>query len=211
MSNSLNRPTNYAPGAGSALPNNASALERALDQLDGERLTGTQLDQPGTGGLKRAIPFLWDADTVPMALLPLLAWAFRLDFFDTAWPERFQREMVKNARRLNQLRGTVAGIKLMLESLGHANAQVIENPNGRRRGEGYARGEGYLRTKADDWATFSIILTNALSDRQYQILLAALDRVKRNCCWLVEMNQPNTQLLRGLGHKRGEGKTRGIV
>lgn len=211
MSTSLNRPANYTPGAGSALPNNASALERALDQLDGERLTGTRLDQPGTGGLKRVIPFLWDADTVPMAMLPLLAWAFRLDFFDTAWPERFQRDMVKNARRLNQLRGTVAGIKLMLKLLGHANAQVIENPNGRRRGEGFTRNGSIQRTKADQWATFSIILENAVSDRQFQILLVALDRVKRNCCWLIDMNQPTTPLLRGLGHLRGQGKTRGIV
>lgn len=205
------RLTNYAPGAGVVLPANATALERALDQLDGERLWGTVAGRAGTSGLARVVPFLADAETCPMAWLPLLAWAFRLDFFDTAWPERFQRDMVKNARRINELRGTVAGIKLMLELLGHPNAQVIETPGARRRGDGAGRHGVWRRAKAADWATFSIVLTNPISDRQFQILRNALDRVKRNCCWLVEMNHPKAPLLRGLGYRRGEGYTRGTV
>lgn len=211
MSTNPPRPLNYAPGAGGTLPSNATDLEVALDQLDAERLWGTVPDRAGTSGLARVVPFLLDADTCPMAMLPLLAWAFRLDFFDTAWPERFQRDMVKNARRINQLRGTVAGIKLMLQLLGHPNAQVIEAPGGRRRGTGDVRDGTWRRHKAADWATFSIVLTNPLSDRQHDILRAALDRVKRNCCWLVEFNQPTAPLLRGTGRVRGAGHVRGIV
>jgi phage tail P2-like protein len=205
------RLTNYAPGAGSVLPSNATELERALDLLEGERLWGTVPDLAGTGGLKRQVPFLWDADTCPMAFLPLLAWAFRLDFFDTFWPESFQRSMVKNARRINQLRGTVAGLKLMLELLGHPNAQVIESPGVPRRGEGLVRDGSRQRAKPTDWALFSIVLTNPISDRQFELLKQAVDRVKRNCCWLVEFTQPTTPLLRGLGHLRGQGKVRGTI
>lgn len=202
---------NYSPDAGSTLPSNATALEIALDQLEGERLRGTLPNVAGTTGLLRQVPYLWDADTCPLAWLPLLAWAFRLDFFDTGWPESFQRSMVKNARRINQLRGTVAGLKLMLELLGHPNAEVIESPGVPRRGEGLVRDGSRQRAKPTDWALFSIVLTNPVSDRQYEILKQAVDRVKRNCCWLVDFAQPTTPLLRGLGHLRGQGKVRGTV
>ena len=205
------RLVNYPAGVGTTLPSNATPLELALDQAEGERTWGTLPGVNGTTGLHRQVPKLWDAHTAPMAILPLLAWAFRLDFFDTAWPERFQREMVANARRINELRGTIAGIKLTLKLLGHPTAQVIENPGVRRRGDGSAREGVVRRAKASDWATFSIVLENPISDRQYQILLQAVDRVKRACCHLVDMNQPTTPLLRGLGHTRGSGRVRGTV
>lgn len=209
---SIIRPSNYVPGKGTALPSNATPLERAVDVLEGDRLWGTQPDVAGTGGLRRLVPFLWDADTCPLAFLPLMAWAFRLDFFDTAWPERFQRDMLKNARRINQLRGTVAGVKLALELLGHPNAQVIEAQAVRRRGDpGLTRDASWRRSDPTLWATFSIVLTNPISDRQYQILLQVVDRVKRNCCVLVEMNKPTTPFLRGMGRRRGEGYVRGTV
>jgi phage tail P2-like protein len=207
----MTRQLNYNPDAGSTLPSNSTALELALDQIEGERLRGTLPDVAGTTGLLRQVPYLWDADACPLAWLPLLAWAFRLDFFDTGWPESFQRSMVKNARRINQLRGTVAGIKLTLELLGHPNAQVIESPGVPRRGEGLTRGEVRLRAKSNDWAKFSIVLINPVSDRQFEILKQAVDRVKRNCCWLVNFDQPTTPMLRGQGHRRGEGKVRGII
>lgn len=205
------RLVNYAPGSGSTLPSNATPLETALDALDGERLWGTLPGVNGTTGLHRQVPLMWDAASAPMSVLPLLAWAFRLDFFDSAWPERFQREMVGNARRINELRGTPAGIKLMLRLLGHPNAQLFENPGVRRRGDGATRDSTHRRQKSNSWATFSIVLENPISDRQYQVLLQAVERVKRNCCWLVDMNQPKTPLLRGLGHVRGGGRVRGTI
>jgi phage tail P2-like protein len=205
------RQVNYAPGAGTVLPSNATPLELTLDKLEGERTWGTLPGVNGTTGLHRQVPQLWDAATAPMAMLPLLAWAFRLDFFDTAWPERFQREMLANARRINELRGTIAGIKLTLKLLGHPTAQVIENPGARRRGDGSERDGIARRVNSDAWATFSIVLENPISDRQYQVLLQAIDRVKRACCHLVEMNHPITPLLRGLGHTRGSGRVRGTV
>lgn len=207
----VDRVTNYRSTTGTVLPSNATPLELALDKAEGARLWGTQPDVNGTPGLHRQVPLMWDAQNAPLSMLPLLAWAFRLDFFDTAWPERFQREMVANARRINELRGTVAGIKLTLKLLGHPTAQVIENPGVRRRGDGSERNAVIRRANAGDWATFSIVLENPITDRQYQILLQAVDRVKRACCHLVDMNQPTTPLLRGLGHTRGSGRVRGTV
>lgn len=207
----MTRLANYAPPAGTVLPSNRTPLEESLDLLEGRRLTGTVPDQAGTGGLARMVPLLWDAETCPLEWLPLMAWAFRLDFFDTAWPERFQRDMVKNARRINELRGTVAGLKLMLELLGHPNAEIKERIRGRVRGDGGTRGEGLQRGKRGEWATFQVRLTNPISDRQREILLQAIDRVKRNCCHLLEFSTSNTPLLRGLGHRRGQGKVRGTI
>lgn len=202
---------NYAPGSGTVLPGNSTPLERTIDRIEGDRTWGTLPGVNGTTGLHRQVAQLWDATTAPMAMLPLLAWAFRLDFFDTAWPERFQREMLANARRINQLRGTVAGIKLTLQLLGHPTAQVIENPGVRRRGDGTLRDTVPRREVARNWATFSIVLENPISDRQYQTLLQAVGRVKRACCHLVEMNQPTAPLLRGIGHTRGSGRVRGTI
>lgn len=208
---STTRQMNYAPTAGTVLPSNATELELALDRLEGARLVGTLPNVAGTSGLLRLIPFLWDADTCPLRFLPLLAWAFRLDFFDARWPERFQRDMVRNARRINEQRGTVAGVKLALELLGHPNAQVIETPAVRRRGDGTLRNGEHRRSDPGRWATFSIVLENPISDAQYLVLRQVVDRVKRNCCHLVEMNQPTAPLLRGLGYRRGEGRVRGTV
>ena len=207
----MTRLLNYSPDAGTTLPGNSTPLELSLDQLEAERLRGTLPNVAGTTGLLRQVPYLWDADACPADWLPLLAWAFRLDFFDTGWPESYQRQMVKNARRINQLRGTVAGIKLMWEMLGHPNAEVIESPGVPRRGDGLLRDGTRIRTNTNAWATFSIVLTNPVSDRQFEVLKLALDRVKRNCCWLVEFAQPTTPLLRGLGHLRGQGKVRGTI
>ena len=205
------RLTTYAPPSGSALPNNTTALERALDLLDGERLTGTLPGVNGTSGLNRQIPFLWDGETCPMEFLPLLAWAFRLDFFDSGWPERFQRDMVKNARRLNELRGTPAGMLLMLKLLGQPNAELVERLSGRVRGDGGLRGAGLLRGQRSEWAVFKIKLKNPITIRQAAILRQAIDRVKRNCCHLYALDYSDAPLLRGLGYVRGEGYTRGII
>lgn len=207
----MSRLLNYPAASGTALPANRTPLEDKLDRIEGDRLHGTVPDQAGTGGLARTVPLLWDAERCPLEWLPLLAWAFRLDFFDTAWPERFQREMVINARRINELRGTVDGLKLMLELLGHPNAEIKERIRGRIRGDGTTRGDGYQRGSRGSWATFQVRLTNPISDRQREILLQALDRVKRNCCHLLEFNTSTAPLLRGLGHQRGQGKVRGTI
>jgi phage tail P2-like protein len=206
------RQIRYAPDtSGTLLPSNSTSLERALDQLDAERLVGTLPNVVGTSGLYRQVPLLWDANATPMSFLPLLAWALRLDFFDSAWPERFQRDIVANARRINELRGTVAGLKLCLSLLGHPNARIKERIRGRVRGDGSTRGEGYYRGMAGEWAVFSVTLFNPISARQVQVLLEAIERTKRNCCHLYTFNHGSAPLLRGLGYRRGQGYTRGTV
>lgn len=211
MSETSPRLVNYPPPSGGTLPANATTLEIALDIVEGERLWGTIPDLNGTTGLKRQVPFIWDPENCPAEWLPLLAWSMRLDFFDTGWPERFQRDMVKNARRINELRGTVAGIKLMLSLLGHPNAEVVERLRLRRRGDGTIRNGEHTRNARSEWATFRIVLTNPISIKQAAILRTAIDRVKRNCCVLVEFDFSNNPLLRGLGYVRGGGYTRGTV
>lgn len=206
------RQTNYLPdNSGTLLPSNATALEMAMDQLEAERLTGTIPDVVGTTGLYRQVPQLWDANAAPMNFLPLLAWALRLDFFDSGWPERFQRDIVAHARRLNELRGTVAGLKLCLALLGQPNARIKERLRGRVRGDGSTRGEGYQRGTPSEWAVFSVELFNPISPRQVQVLREAIERTKRNCCHLIQFTHGSAPLLRGLGYRRGQGYTRGTV
>lgn len=202
----------YAPDTGQhALPHNATALEQALDIIEGERLWGLDTTHAGTGGLQRAIPSLWDAENIPMDFLPILAWALRLDFFDSAWPERFQRDMVANARRLNELRGTPEGMLMCLRLLGQPNAELIERQRGRKRGDGGTRGTGLQRGQPAEWAIFSIKLKNPITLRQAAVLRQAIERVKRNCCHLLALDFTDAPLLRGLGYRRGDGYTRGII
>jgi phage tail P2-like protein len=207
----LNRAVNYRANHQTVLPKYASKLELAVDQLQSERLWGLVNDVSGTNGLAMLLPMLWDAENCPLAFLPLLAWAVRADEFDSAWPERFQRDVIKNARRINEIRGTLGAVKLALVSLGHPNAEVVERFGARKRGDGSARGAGLVRGTAANWATYKVVLKTPVTLVQANLIRRVLEKVKRNCCWLVEFDYSQNALVRGSGHFRGEGYTRGIV
>ncbi len=90
------------------LPPNASELERlaaeALAQIERVPVPLRQL---------------WNPDTCPVELLPYLAWAFSVDRWSSAWPERAKRAAIKAAYFIHAHKGTIGALRRVVEPLGY--------------------------------------------------------------------------------------------
>lgn len=89
------------------LPSNSTPLEVALEEAL-SRFSDIPVD----------IRTLWNADTIPIALLPWLAWAYSVDEWDTAWSEQQKRQTVKTALEVQRIKGTIGAVKTALGALG---------------------------------------------------------------------------------------------
>lgn len=89
------------------LPPNSTPAERALAEAV-SRL----------GDVPVKIREVWDADSIPLPLLPWLAWAYSVDEWDSAWLETQARDTVKSALRIQRQKGTVGAVRRALGALG---------------------------------------------------------------------------------------------
>ena len=62
---------------------------------------------------------LWNPDTCPVELLPYLAWAFSVDRWSSAWPERAKRAAIKAAYFIHAHKGTIGALRRVVEPLGY--------------------------------------------------------------------------------------------
>ncbi len=90
----------------SALPPNATALERALETA----VCSPPVDLP--------IRTLWNPDTCPANLLHILAWSLSIDNWEPTWPESVKRERIRQAIPLARLKGTRAAVEDAIAALG---------------------------------------------------------------------------------------------
>lgn len=97
------------------LPPSSSLLARAIEKTTMERKA--RLETP--------IRSLWDVDTCPVDILPWLAWAFSVEVWDHAWPEKVKREVIANSVRVHRLKGTKGSVSDALASLG-MDAEISE-------------------------------------------------------------------------------------
>jgi phage tail P2-like protein len=89
------------------LPHNATTLEKAISEtLD--RVTETP----------NPLKVIYDADNCPEHLLPYLAWAVSVDFWDNDFTVAQKRLSIKNAFAQHITKGTVGAIKNALAVLG---------------------------------------------------------------------------------------------
>ena len=100
----------------SLLPLNATALERAL-----EAAVAAPIDVP--------IRTLWSSADCPAHLLPYLAWALGVEDWDPDWPVAVKRAAVANAFQIHREKGTLAGLKRLLDTAG-AEYEYTERPAG---------------------------------------------------------------------------------
>ncbi len=100
----------------SLLPLNASPFERAL-----ELAPDRDIDIP----LRK----LWSSADCPLDLLAYLAWALRVEEWDPDWPEAVKRTVVRDAWLIHREKGTLAGLKRLLENAG-AEYEYEERPEG---------------------------------------------------------------------------------
>lgn len=92
----------------SLLPPSSTELERALEQLEAERMASLPLPHRT----------LWSPDNCPEHLLPWLAWALSVDVWRDSWPEAVKREAIRNAPDLHRLKGTAGAVKRAVKALG---------------------------------------------------------------------------------------------
>ena len=104
--------TSLLPAA--LLPSNATPLERSIAAT-----TARTFDVP--------IPIadLMNADTIPLALLPWLAWHLGIDTWKDYWPEQVKRARVKAAISIARKKGTVAAVRDVIATFG-ANLALRE-------------------------------------------------------------------------------------
>lgn len=98
------------PHAGAKLIyGNASGLERAMADVDGERLIGTYAE---------IIIDQWDPYKISYNNLPYLGYAQGVTLWEEGWSEGTQREWVAHQWEYKSLRGTQAGIEMALNYSG---------------------------------------------------------------------------------------------
>ncbi|MBI2382344.1 MAG: phage tail protein I [Gammaproteobacteria bacterium] len=84
---------------------------------------------------------LWNAASCPAPLLPYLAQALSVDFWDNAWPEPVKRQVIADSPAWHAIKGTPGAIEQGLASLGH-DATV-------REWFEYGGARGYFRVEVD--------------------------------------------------------------
>lgn len=100
--------------ARSLLPPNATATERALEQV-----------MAHVGDLPLDIRAIKNPDTCPTVLLPWLAWEYAITWWDESWTEAQKRSVIKSAAGINKRRGTVSAVKRALAAVDYP-CDVIE-------------------------------------------------------------------------------------
>lgn len=61
---------------------------------------------------------LWNADKCPEALLPFLAWALSVDYWEERWSEAQKRMAIKAAFASHRQKGTIVAPKRIIEPFG---------------------------------------------------------------------------------------------
>lgn len=82
------------------LPPNASQLERALEQLTGERI----------GDIRVPLRDVWSAENSSELELAALAWALSIDQWDPAWPLNIRRARVAVAIAVQRIKGSARSL-----------------------------------------------------------------------------------------------------
>ena len=107
------------------LPANSTPLERELARLSRyiELIDPVQIE------------WIWDAWRCPAPLLPWLAWALSVDFWDEEWSEIQKRQSIADSPAYHRRKGTVESVETLL-ALGERPYSLIEwwqqAPQGRR-------------------------------------------------------------------------------
>lgn len=137
------------------LPCNASALERALDITPAAALDS----------IPHYVRDTANADTIPAVLLPWLAWARRVEVWDSNWSDEQKRAVIKASFGVHRKKGTIGSVKSALAALG-VSLTVVEWFNDTPQREPYT-----FRLVADPG-------DNALTPDFWRSMLAIVERTK---------------------------------
>ena len=99
----------------SEAPVNAGTFERALGQVNADRLDKIRGQIP-------VLETLWDAWSCPESELPLLAWALSVDVWNDDWPVKRKRKVVAEALTYHRRKTTPAGVRM---ALSYRDAELV--------------------------------------------------------------------------------------
>ena len=179
------------------LPLNASAEEKALDQLAAERLA---LD---------VSPVDTHPATCKAALLPWLAWAWRVDISNL--PEARQRTLIEQSIEIHRYKGTLKSIKLALRAAGHGECEIQEGLDARHYdGRIQHAATHYHGPNPGYWARYRITLAKAMTIYEAAQVKRLLADTQPARCELVSLSY--NKLFSYDGAKRHDGQvTHGVV
>jgi len=161
----------------SVLPNNATALEKSLEQV---ARTGSAI--PSVLGA------LWNPDTCPSQYLAYLAWALSVDFWDARWSDETKRNVLRDAVRLHRLKGTLGSVKRALQSAGYGDATVHERFSNERYDGSQTYDCSINYEPQDHWAEYRVFLARPISFEQATQVREILSSVAPARCHLKELS-----------------------
>lgn len=159
------------------LPPNATAGERALEQAT------ARLAHVPVMAVK-----VWSPTDCPADFLPWLAWAFRVDEWDSNWPEATQRAVIAASVAIHKIKGTLASIQHALAVSGYPNADIMEGEGAfNLDGTVNLDGSHYLGNAAA-WAYYKVTISNPISNSQASQVRRILAATAPARCYLSALD-----------------------
>lgn len=120
-----------------------SGFEGALADVDCERITGIRAE---------LIRDIWDPDTCPIDLLPYLAWAMGVEYWDDNWRESTKRNWVAYQLTFKSVRGTARALYDIINYAGRdisANGYTLDKIT--TRPQQVFSGPSLTKEQREDW------------------------------------------------------------
>lgn len=115
------------------------------------------------------------ADACPDAVVPWLAWARSVDWWDTIWSDEQRRAVIAAAWKIHKHKGTPASIKWALSALGFTGATVLEGLHNRKHdGQVTTRTGKFFRGEKTYWAGYRVLLDKPIANRMVPMVKGIL-------------------------------------
>ncbi len=178
----------------SLLPPNATALERALEDVISRRITA----------ITTPLRTLWSIADCPPALLPHLAWQIAVDEWDRLWGVARQRAVIDAALFVHRHRGTLGSIRRVLDAAGYPDADITEGVQNWRYGTEHKYGDPGLRYGTPyAWAKYEVIITQTITPAQRASITRLLEATAPARCKLILLTAYHAPWVYGDGSRYG--------
>ena len=158
------------------LPPNATPVEIAMDESIGDALDVPVPIRP-----------LWDAADCPVNLLPWLAWALSVDFWDDAWPEADKRAAIAASIAIHRKKGVAGAIRNALRAAGYGEVEITEGLDAKRYDGRVTYASTHFYSEFEHWAYFTVSMLSPVSIKRAGQIKTIIERVQREACELFAL------------------------
>lgn len=184
----------------SLLPPNATKTERAFEAATAR-----------IGDIPIIISDLWNPSTCAADLLPWLAWALSVDYWDAAWPEERKRAAIAASIEWHRRKGTKWAVVRALEIAGYGTARIQEVTPAANYNGTLPRNGSLNRANADHWAEYRIVLDRPITIQQATNLRAIVEAAAPARCRLKVLEYTRALNLFDAQIARNGTNTRGVA